>query len=270
MTSQYYSGSVYSSLAIATAMTCAFFQSPNLARGDVNAVHPAPAAAHHITAGTTPEAALKELQDGNARFTKGTVKHSHQDEARRKELTLGQKPQTIILSCSDSRVSPEVVFDQGLGDVFVIRVAGNILGAAQVASIEYAVEHLGTRLILVMGHESCGAVTAAAKTPPDKTAGSPDLDTLVSSIRPSFDGLTQLEFNSALEDKKLSKLVNLNVNYVAKRLVERSAIVRHAVESGNVKVARGVYQLESGIVQINGSSESDPHSPARVLAGEKH
>lgn len=220
----------------------------------------------------SPDQILKILQEGNEKFATGKSSRSHQDANRRKELTSGQQPKAIILSCSDSRVPPEHVFDQGLGDIFTIRVAGNVLGAASVASIEYAVEHLGSKLIVVMGHESCGAVKAALGTPASESAGSPDLDNLLSAIRP---GLESQDRSIASKDKMLRKPVISNVNFVADRLMTRSKIVRKHVESGQVKIARGIYSLETGKVEFwdastqakNESSKAeeskhskDPHS----------
>ncbi|MGZ3699559.1 MAG: carbonic anhydrase, partial [Bdellovibrionota bacterium] len=136
----------------------------------------APAKSTEISAKPTPQALLKELQAGNGRFASSHV-------ATRKTLALGQSPGTIVLSCSDSRVPPELVFDQGLGRLFTVRVAGNVLTPETVASIEYAVSHLGSRLLVVLGHESCGAVDAALKTPAGGDAGSPDLNQLIREIQ---------------------------------------------------------------------------------------
>ncbi|MFN0151744.1 MAG: carbonic anhydrase [bacterium] len=139
-------------------------------------------AAHRVKSDVSAEEALKELITGNGRFVTGTPSHVNQDSARRQALAGGQKPHAIILSCSDSRVPPEILFDRGLGDVFVVRVAGNVLSDVATASIEYAVEHLGAPLIVVMGHESCGAVKAAL-TLKAEDAGSFDLTSLVASIQ---------------------------------------------------------------------------------------
>src|SRR5262249_39949150 len=110
--------------------------------------------------GFTADEALAKLMDGNKRYASSHSLHPHQSAGRRHELEATQHPFACILSCSDSRVPPEVVFDEGLGDLFVVRVAGNIVDSAVTGSIEYAVEHLGTPLVLVMGHEKCGAVQA--------------------------------------------------------------------------------------------------------------
>ncbi|HEY7392870.1 MAG TPA: carbonic anhydrase [Bryobacteraceae bacterium] len=111
----------------------------------------------------TADTALTRLLDGNQRYARHKERHPDQSAARQKELAGGQHPFAVILGCADSRVPPELLFDQGLGDLFVIRVAGNIVDDAVLGSIEYAVEHLGTKLILVLGHENCGAVSAAVE-----------------------------------------------------------------------------------------------------------
>ncbi len=110
-----------------------------------------------------PSGVIKELKDGNARYVKGAMSHPHQNIKRRNEIASSQHPKSIVLSCSDSRVPPELVFDQGLGDLFVVRVAGNVLDDVNLGSIEYAIEHVGVKTIVVLGHSRCGAVTAAVK-----------------------------------------------------------------------------------------------------------
>jgi carbonic anhydrase len=198
-------------------------------------------------AGVTAADAMKMLQDGNKRFVEGKATHAKQDVARRKELANGQKPHTIVLSCSDSRVPPELAFDQGLGELFVIRVAGNVLGAATVASIEYAVEHLGSKLIVVMGHHSCGAVKAAVAAKPGESVGSPDLDTLVASIQPNLQITGRVP---AGEEKTLATYVKQNVNGVVQDLRKRSTIVRKQLDGGKLRVVPAVYDLESGVVKF--------------------
>ena len=204
--------------------------------------------AHHAESkGVPAAAALKMLQEGNQRFVEGKVKHPDQDIPRRKELASGQKPSAIILSCSDSRVPPELVFDQGLGDVFVVRVAGNIVDSAGMASIEYAVEHLGANLIVVMGHESCGAVKAALTTPRGQSAGSPDLDILVSTIQPA---LGETDPATTAQDKTIRKPVIRNIDAVADHLLLRSKILREANEKGTLKITRAIYSLGTGKVEF--------------------
>src|SRR4051812_41737538 len=127
---------------------------------------------------------LAKLKAGNARFVANPEEALPVDSARRAALAKGQAPFATVLSCADSRVPPEIVFHSGLGDLFVIRAAGNITDKAILASIEYAAEHLNVPLVVVMGHESCGAVKAAAETPATKSLG-PNLDYLLKAIRPS-------------------------------------------------------------------------------------
>lgn len=203
---------------------------------------------HSDPEGISPTQALQLLKEGNQRFVEGHTDHPHQNPSRRSELASGQKPHTIVLSCADSRVPPEVIFDQGLGDIFTIRVAGNFIGAAEMASIEYAVAHLGSRLIVVMGHESCGAIKAALSTPKEKSAGSPDLDQLVHVIQGNLDGVSA----DVKTDKTLRTPVMKNVDSVTERLVIRSKIVRDAVLRGQLKIVRAIYGLSSGKVDIWG------------------
>lgn len=199
--------------------------------------------------GVSPQHAFDSLKAGNQRFVEGKSQDSKRSATRRGELTAGQKPFAIVLSCSDSRVPPELVFDQGLGEIFTVRVAGHALGAGTVASIEYAVEHLGSRLLVVMGHEACGAVKAALTTPAGQSAGSADLDTLVSSITPGLEGTKR---DLASDDKTLRKPVKSNVDYTTQRLLERSSIVRKKVEAGELKIVKGIYGLGSGKVDFWG------------------
>jgi carbonic anhydrase len=198
---------------------------------------------------TTPDAAYANLVRGNERFVTGAVRGDHRDSERRRALANAHHPHTIILSCSDSRVAPELIFDQGLGDLTTIRVAGNVLGSAQVATIENAVESLDAKLIVVMGHESCDAIKAAlgAKT----SAGSADLDWLVTAIRPNLSarGLASAAVDP---DTKLRKPVMANIDAVTEQLLVRSRILSDAIAKGKVKVVRGIYGLESGRVDFWG------------------
>jgi carbonic anhydrase len=210
----------------------------------------APASVSPVDEVQTSETALTNLVRGNERFVSGISKGEHRDAGRRRELASVQKPFAIVLSCSDSRVPPELIFDQGLGDLFTIRVAGNVLGSAQVASIEYAVEHLGAKLILVMGHESCGAVKAALETPTKKGSGSTDLDWLVGAIRPVLKARGLASVSS--EDPKIRKPVMANIDAVTDSLIVRSKIIGDAIGKGQLKVARGIYSLDTGKVDFWG------------------
>jgi carbonic anhydrase len=202
----------------------------------------------------TPDSAYQRLTLGNDRFVAGTSNGDHRDEKRRRELASEERPFAIVLSCSDSRVPPELIFDQGLGDLFTVRVAGNVLGSAQVASIEYAVQNLGAKVILVMGHESCGAVKAAIESKGKSKLGdgsSTDMNWLITSIRPTLKKRGLASYSS--EDPKLRKPVMANVDSVTDNLVIRSKVVADAVAKGDLKVVRGIYSLESGKVDFWGT-----------------
>jgi carbonic anhydrase len=187
-----------------------------------------------------------ELRAGNERFATGHPEHAAQDARTRGELVKGQHPHTVVLSCSDSRVPPELIFDQGLGKIFTVRIAGEVPDAAAIASIEYAVEHLGVGLLVVLGHESCGAVKAAIATPEGKSAGSPYLDALIGDIRPHLDKNRSL----ASEDAKLRQPVRDNVSGVVADLFRKSKILREHAEQNKLLVAQGIYSLETGKVDF--------------------
>lgn len=206
----------------------------------------------------TPDASLKMLQDGNARFVSGALQHPHQDAARRGDVASGQRPFAVILACADSRVAPEVVFDEGLGDLFVIRVAGNIADDAVLGSIEYAVEHLGSPLVVVMGHERCGAVTAAVDAV--KTGAPPPghLSALVDPIRPA---VTSQKPGEDLLDRAI-------VANVAEQVAKVSADeeLAAAIKSGKLKVVGGRYDLDTGEFKL---TESKPASAAPDAGSSK-
>ncbi len=181
--------------------------------------------------------AIDALKEGNGRFVSGQSIHPRQDSGRLQDSTNGQSPFAIILSCADSRVMPEAAFDQGVGDLFVCRVAGNVANTSTIASIEYAVAHLGTKLIVVMGHESCGAVTAAA--------GGGDngynLNHLLAHIAPAVAGS---------ESDAINDIVKVNAQQNAEELVNRSTIIQTAVEGGELKIVSAYYNLGSGAVDF--------------------
>lgn len=180
---------------------------------------------------------LKRLEDGNGRFVQDKLDGKLQDTVRRTDLTSGQAPWAIVLSCADSRVVPELAFDTGLGEIFTVRVAGNVANTSSIASIEYAVAHLGTKVIVVMGHESCGAVTAAI-------AGGNNgynLNHLLSHIAPAID---------QSENNEVNTVVKTNAQVTGEELITRSPIIAEAVNSGKVKIAPAYYNLDSGKVDF--------------------
>jgi carbonic anhydrase len=188
----------------------------------------------------TPDAALKSLIEGNARFASGRVEHPHQSLARRAEVATGQKPFAVIVGCADSRTSPEVVFDEGLGDVFVTRLAGSIVDDAALGSIEYAVEHLGASLIVVLGHESCGAVTAAMKG--GELPGK--IGAFVAPILPAVDAVKKTA------NPTVDAAIEENVRRTAAALADRSTILDQHIKAGQLKVVAACYNLHTGLVNL--------------------
>ena len=185
----------------------------------------------------TAEEALNRLKEGNARFTSDSNTHSNENQERRAFLEPSQAPYAIVLSCADSRVAPELTFDTGLGEIFVIRVAGNVANASSIASIEYAVANLGTNLIVVMGHQSCGAVGAALKGGDN----GPNLNHLLGHIQPVLD---------ATESTDVDTVVNLNAKHVAGELVSKSDIIKSFVDKGTLKIVPAFYHLKNGAVDF--------------------
>ena len=187
--------------------------------------------------------ALKTLKDGNARYVAGKVTHPNQDAARRTTLTKGQDPFVTVLSCSDSRVPVELLFDQGIGDTFVVRVAGNVSDTDEVGTIEYGVGHLNTPLLVVMGHTGCGAVKAVLEGA--TVHGS--IPALVDNIAPAV-ALAKAANPSASGAALLNEAVNANVWVSMDDIFKRSSEVRDLVKAGKLKVVGAVYNLESGEV----------------------
>jgi carbonic anhydrase len=195
-------------------------------------------AAHPTATAPTPASVLTELKAGNERFASHHVTHPHQTAARRTELASGQQPHAVILACADSRVAPEIVFDKGLGDLFTVRVAGNIAGDPEIASIEYAVEHLHVPLIVVMGHQSCGAVGAAIEG--GEAPG--HLPALIDAIKPS------VEKARAMKGELSDNAIRVNVEAVVAQLEASQPILAEHVADGSLKIVGGVYSLKTGRV----------------------
>jgi carbonic anhydrase len=202
-------------------------------------------AQHHEPEGVAPEKALQWLKNGNTRFVKGYLRKDGADKKDLKRLSTGQKPHSIVLSCADSRVPPELVFDQKLGEIFVVRTAGETLDFTAIASIEYAIEHLGTRNIVVMGHTQCGAVKAALATLTTKEAGSPNLNKLVADIHPRLSAFVGKTPSANLVSESWA-----NTKGVAQDLLQRSTLVAEKVKSGDVKIVSALYHLDAGTVDF--------------------
>ena len=179
---------------------------------------------------------ISRLEAGNKNFVNDKLDGKLQNSSRRTDLTSGQEPYAIILSCADSRVVPELAFDAGLGELFVIRVAGNVANNSSIASIEYAVAHLGTTVIVVLGHESCGAVTAAM----GGGDNGHNLNHLLSHITPAL--------AASAEGAAVNDVVKKNAELTGLELKNRSSIISNAVESGKVKIIPAFYNLGSGAV----------------------
>jgi carbonic anhydrase len=197
----------------------------------------------------TPDEALIKLIDGNRNFLANqlTIKESS-GPTTRQALATGQKPYAIILSCSDSRVPPEIIFNKGLGELFVIRVAGNVPDPIILGSIEYAAEHLGSTLIMVLGHKRCGAVTAAvdAKGPPHGNIGA-----IIKTITPAVQQARKDAKGSSHADL-VELAIDDNIKLVSKNLLKQSPVIRSLAEAGKVKIVNAKYDLDDGKVEIMG------------------
>lgn len=195
--------------------------------------------------------ALQRLREGNRRFVSGDGGRGASPSAlRRTELVSGQNPFAVVLGCSDSRVPAEIVFDQGLGDLFVIRVAGNIVAPSQVGSVEFAVERFGTPLVVVLGHSMCGAVTAtveALERPSEHR--STNLGSIVNRIRPSVEILlgTQLRHD---HDALVQHAVRANIRTSTHHLRHGSRIIEDLVEKDQLLIVGAEYSLETGVVEF--------------------
>jgi carbonic anhydrase len=188
------------------------------------------------------DAALNKLMSANQRFA--SCQLTQRDiAARRTELLKGQSPSAVVLSCSDSRVPPEFIFDQGLGDIFVVRVAGNVVDPVALGSIEYAVEHHHTPLIIVMGHDKCGAVAATVQ------GGEPEgnIRSIVEKISPA---VKMARATGKTGDELLDAAIIENVRSVTASLTRESAIIKHLVEAKKVKIIPAKYSLPTGKVEL--------------------
>jgi len=196
-----------------------------------------------------PAAALRRLQEGNARF----VSNLRRSEAktsplRRAEVADAQEPFAVVLGCSDSRVPAEIVFDQGLGDLFVIRVAGNIVAPSQVGSVEFAVERFGVRLVVVLGHTRCGAIDATLESLSGADQPqSPGLRSIVDRVRPAVAALVKTEL-ARDRGRLVQAAVQANIRASVDHLRHGSAILERLVLAGRVEVVGAEYALESGEV----------------------
>ena len=186
----------------------------------------------------TKQEIIKGLIEENNRFTCDNSGGKLGDSLRRQALINGQSPHTIVLSCADSRVVPELIFDAGLGELFVLRIAGNIATKEIVASIEYAVAHLGSIIIVVLGHENCGAVNSAISGGDHGE----NLNQLLKQIQPAIDACDS--------SSTTSDVIKKNIELTANDLIERSKIIDNAVEKEAVQIIQAFYHLDSGVVDF--------------------
>jgi carbonic anhydrase len=191
----------------------------------------------------SPDAALDRLMKGNARYIEG-VSRRHDFKNEREALSQGQNPYAAVLSCADSRIAPELCFDTARGDVFVCRVAGNFANDDIVASLEYAVQVLNAPLIMVLGHEACGAVDAAIKSIKDGTTLPGHLPALVSALTPA------VKAAQGQSGDLLANAIRQNVMLTADKLKSTAPILKSAVDDKKIRVVGGVYELKTGRVQL--------------------
>lgn len=180
----------------------------------------------------TPSDALKRLMEGNERYTKDQLLHPNRSSFRREEIQKKQLPFATILGCSDSRVAPEIVFDQGLGDLFTVRVAGNVVGPVGLDSIDYSVKYLGSTLVVVLGHEACGAVTAVMD------GNTADIEEIAGLIQPAIE-----------EAEDLEEAVKANVRSIVTQLKE-SRFLKQVISTKKIECIGAYYHLKSGRVEI--------------------
>jgi carbonic anhydrase len=197
-----------------------------------------------------PTQAIHHLADGNGRHARGTYIHPHQSPQRRTDLASGQRPWAAVLGCSDSRVPPEIVFDQGLGDLFVVRTAGHVCDATATASLGYAIQHLHVPQVIVLGHSGCGAVNAAIAHRLDESD-----DCLYAAIRPAIERACRCE----------GDMCDLTVRFHVQETVEFLRQALPALRNGEVAVVGAVYDLASGRVEFlpvaEAAGESDGERP---------
>lgn len=225
----------FGTVGVTTAAIAAGCGLPKKAAAPTEVTHP-------VISGA--DQALAELLDGNRRFVTSMRTYPDQSTRVQRELSTAQKPFAVVLTCSDSRVPPEDIFDQGLGDLFVVRLAGNIVDQAVRGSIEYAVEEFGTPLIMVLGHQNCGAVAATLKTlQPPFTTPAGEVGTLVAAIAPA------VEAAKGRPGELLDNAVRANASQSADQLRATSELTT-SLDSGAVKIVVGYYSLQDGTVSI--------------------
>jgi carbonic anhydrase len=202
---------------------------------------------HEKAAGAvTPDGALAALVAGNDRYVAGRATHPNLGPDRRRSVAAGQQPFATILACADSRVAPELIFDQGLGDLFVVRVAGNVVDDPVLGSIEYSVIHLGAPLVMVLGHQRCGAVTAAIDAADGKAASGEDSDTKIGALASLI--IPAVRAVPAGTPDRLDAVVLENARLGASQLLSQSAALRERVAAKRLRIVSARYSLDDGKV----------------------
>jgi carbonic anhydrase len=190
--------------------------------------------------------ALERLLDGNKRYVDNKSQHPDRSDERRKEIASKQTPYAVIVGCSDSRVSPEIIFDEGLGDLFVVRVAGNVIGQIELESIEYSVLYLNSKIILVLGHENCGAVEAALQN------NKVNIEKIAKLIEPAIQKAKKNKTNNVLEQAIKANALNM------KNFLEKSPKIKQLIKDKKIEVHAAYYNLKTGLVElINEKTSSD-------------
>jgi carbonic anhydrase len=197
-----------------------------------------------VFAGTAGDESLQKLMDGNKRYVSGDLAKKNIGDDRRKELLKGQKPFAIVITCSDSRVPPELLFDQGLGDIFVIRVAGNVVDPIELGSIEYGAEHLNAPLLILLGHSKCGAVKATLET---KGKAEGNIGAIVKKIDPAAKAATK---KGGSDEEILEAAIKGNLRNVYKDIMTKSTIIPHLAKEGKLKIVAAEYSLSTGQVEM--------------------
>lgn len=203
------------------------------------------AGSHGASIPVDAEEAVKRLLEGNRRYVAGKNSADHRTAKRRAEVAKGQHPFAVIVGCSDSRVPPEILFDQGMGDLFVVRSAGNVIDDVAIGSIEYAVEHLGVQLVMVLGHEKCGAVDATLKG----GAVGGKLKSVVDAIKPAVEK-AKAKGQTSHSCDLLCSSVKGNARLVAETLRKASPVLTEPIENGILRVVGAYYELENGLVSL--------------------
>lgn len=201
----------------------------------------AAAAASGPSAGIGPEAAVARLVEGNNRFALGKTEGPNRGKERVREVATGQHPFAAVVCCSDSRVPPEILFDCGIGDIFIVRTAGHVVDDVALGSIEYAVEHLGVSLVVVLGHEKCGAVDATVK------GGKPGkhIDSLVASIEPAVKQAREAKKGDLLDDS-----IRANIALTVEKLEKSAPVLVEMHEKGKIRIVGAYYEIDGGAVEF--------------------